>query len=255
MILLTRPTRKRRPPRFRLSLNGLAIQISAFALSFMLVALMVVGSSRAAFEEENETVTERVPVGLAEPTPQPGGYVRGTPAAPAKASAAPAPSPTPTPSATPTPTSESPAPLPEIFLSDDSAGTAMFTDDHGLAPGQPEQRCIRVTLDGSVVGDPVRLYAADVQGALAPYLDLVVEVGPDGGVFGDCSGFAADATLFSGTLADFGAGHGGYDTGLTAWAPLAPGESRSFRFTATVRDVPESEGLAAGFGFTWEARA
>ena len=28
----------------------------------------------------------------------------------------------------------------------------MFTDKHGLAPGQPDQRCIRATLDGAVVG-------------------------------------------------------------------------------------------------------
>jgi hypothetical protein len=232
--------------RFRVSLNGLAIQISAFALSFTLVALMVVGSSRAAFVEENETVTERVPVGLPEPTPAPGPFVSGEPARP---------TPTARPTRTPTPTSETPAPIPQIFLTDDAAGTAMFTDDRGLAPGRPEQRCIRVTLDGDVLTEPVRLYAAEVQGALAQYLDLTVEVGPDGGVFGDCSGFVPGSTLFSGTLSDFGAGHGYYDAGLSAWAPLALGESRSFRFTVTVRDVPDAEGLSAGFGFTWEARA
>jgi hypothetical protein len=131
----------------------------------------------------------------------------------------------------------------------------MFTDDRGLAPGQPEERCIRVTMQGDVLTEPVRLYAAEVHGALAQYLDLTVEVGPDGGVFGNCSGFVPSETLYRGALADFGAGHGAFDTGLVAWAPSAPGESRSFRFTATVRDVPEAEGLSTGFGFTWEARA
>jgi len=131
----------------------------------------------------------------------------------------------------------------------------MFTSDRGLAPGLPEQRCIRVTLDSDGdVPEPVVLYAAEVRGALAQYLDLTVEVGPDGG-FGDCSAFVPDAVLFTGTLADFGAGHGAFGSGLTAWEPLAAGESRSFRFTAAVRDLPEAEGLSAGFGFTWEARA
>jgi hypothetical protein len=246
-----RKTKRRRRRAF--SLNGLAIQVSAFALSFTLVALLVVGSSKAAFVEENETVTERVPVGA--PVTEPVTYLPGDPVVPSP----PTPSPT-TPAETPVPTPElvptpEPVPLPELVLTDDAAGTALFVDEQDLVPGAPEQRCIRVTLDGDVVPDPVQLYAADVSGALADYLDLVVEIGPDGGVFGDCSGFAAASTLFNGTLAEFGGRHTDFGTGLTTWAPLAAGESRSFRFTVTVRDVPEAEGLTAGFGFTWEARA
>lgn len=240
---------RRRPQRrrFRFSLNTLAIQISAFALSFTLVALFVVGSSRAAFVEENETVTERVPVGLPVPGPAPSPIVPGSPA----------PSRSPEPTSTPPPPepAEVPEPVEQISLIDDAAGTAMFTDDRGLAPGIPEQRCIRVTVDGAVGIEPVVLYAAEVQGALAQYLDLTVEISPDGGAFGDCSGFVPGATLFTGSLADFGGGHTGYGTGLAAWTPAVPGEARGFRFTVTVRDVPEAEGLSAGFGFTWEARA
>jgi hypothetical protein len=240
--LLERSRPRRR--RFRFSMNTLAIQVSAFALSFTLVALLVVGSSRAAFVEENETVTERVPVGLPEAAPGPAPAVPGSPAPSRPAEPTPPPAPT-----------ELPEPVQQIELTDDSAGTAMFTDDHGLAPGTPEQRCIRVSLDGEVVAEPVVLYAAEVRGALAQYLDLTVEISPDGGAFGDCSGFVPGETLFTGSLADFGADHGGYGTGLASWAPSVPGEARSFRFTVTVRDVPEAEGLSAGFGFTWEARA
>jgi hypothetical protein len=246
-----RPTPRRRRRR-AFSLNGLAIQVSAFALSFTLVALLVVGSSKAAFVEENETVTERVPV--AAPTTGPVTYLPGEPVRPTPSRTA---EPTPTseePVPTPTPTPE-PEPLAELMLTDDAAGTAMFADDQGLVPGVPEQRCIRVTLDGNVVPEPVRLYGANVSGALADHLDLVVEVGPDGGVFGDCSGFTPESELFAGTLADFGSRHATFDSGLATWTPVAPGESRSFRFTVTVRDVPEAEGLSAGFGFSWEARA
>ncbi len=46
-------------PRGR-SLNSLAIQLSAFALSFILVALLVVTSSRAAFVAQNDNTTNTV---------------------------------------------------------------------------------------------------------------------------------------------------------------------------------------------------
>jgi hypothetical protein len=263
-VVVTPPSPRRRRG---FSLNGLAIQVSAFALSFMLVALFVVGGSRAAFVEPNETVTERVPVGLAEPAeaasgPAPAAPVRGTPAptspAPPPAAAGAPPPPAPTPAPTPRPEPEpvpEPEPAMEIGLTDDMAGTAMFTGDLLLTPGAPSERCIRVTFDGTVDPQPVVLHAASVEGDLAPFLDLRVETGhPDGGGFGDCSDFVPTEAVFDGTLADFGAAHTGYDAGLSAWDPAGPGESRSFRFVVTVRDDPAAEGLSAGFGFTWETR-
>lgn len=242
--MATAPERRRRA----FSLNGLAIQVSAFALSFMLVALFVVGSSRAAFVEPNETVTERAPVGQEQPQAE--APVLVPPATPDRAR------PTPRPAEPPAPTpAPRPAPAPEVGLSDDSSGTAMFTDDLTLAPGVPDEQCIRVAFDGSVDPEPILLYAASVEGALAPFLDLTVELGSsDGGVFGDCSGFVPTTPLFSGSLADFEAAHADYDGGLPTWDPAGPGESRGFRFSVTVRDDPAAEGLSAGFGFVWEAR-
>lgn len=238
-----------------MSVNGLVIQLSAVALSFILVALLVVGSSRAAFVEENETVTERVPVGLSDPVPATG--PAPAPRAPASSpSSSPSPSSgPPSPPAEAVPSTDAPPPLQQVDLTDDSAGTAMFVDHDGLVPGAPEQRCIRVTFHGDVDPAAVRLYAASASGALAPYLDLTVEMGPaQAGSFEDCGGFVPEAALFSGTLAAFGAGHGAYDTGLTTWDPVGPGESRTFRFTVAVQDDPAAEGLGAGFGFAWEAR-
>jgi hypothetical protein len=46
--------------RGRRSLNGLALQLAAVALSFILIALLVVTSSRAAFVAQNENVTNQV---------------------------------------------------------------------------------------------------------------------------------------------------------------------------------------------------
>src|SRR5688572_31553802 len=57
--------RRAKRRRFRFSLNGLAIQLSAFALSFTLVALLVVSGSKAAFVEESEVLADYVPIGAA----------------------------------------------------------------------------------------------------------------------------------------------------------------------------------------------
>ena len=81
---------KRRRRRF--SLNGLAIQLSAFALSFTLVALLVVSGSQAAFVEENEAVADYVPIGATAPperTTTPAGRPRPDAAAPGPAVAGP----------------------------------------------------------------------------------------------------------------------------------------------------------------------
>ena len=246
--------KRRRGRRRYFSLNGLAIQISAFALSFTLVALFVVGSSRAAFVEENETVTEREPRATqVEPVPVVPVVPVQRPSTPAEPTAEPTVEPVVDAPALPT---EELPPVQEIGLTDDSAGTAMYTDQDGLIPGVPEERCIRVTFDGSVDPQPVLLYSAGVAGELAPYLDITVEMGTaDAGAFGDCLGFASTTSLFSGTLADFQATHGGYDAGLVTWDPAAAGESRAFRFTVAVRDDPAAEGLTSIFGLTWEARA
>ena len=53
----TSVARRRRGGR---SLNSLAIQLSAFALTFILIALLVVTSSRAAFVAQNDNTTNQV---------------------------------------------------------------------------------------------------------------------------------------------------------------------------------------------------
>jgi hypothetical protein len=263
---LTRGTRRTtgRRRRFRFSLNALAIQLSAFALSFTLVAVLVVSGSQAAFVEQNESVLQYVPVPTAAPT-EDGGPRRPRVSPPAPTTAPPTPVPGEEPEATeepepteepaPTeevePTEEPEAPVTEIALSDSDAGTAMFAN-LTLAPGVTVDRCIEVTYDGNVDGDTVLLYAASASGALAPYLDLTIQMGADTpGSFGSCTGFSAPTTLYSGTLAGFAADHGSYPSGRSTWDPADGRESRSFRFSLTVQDVPAAAGKAASFGFSW----
>jgi hypothetical protein len=247
-------SRKRRRRAF--SLNGLAIQLSAFALSFTLVALLVVTGSKAAFVEENEIVTNHVPLG---PPEQDGGGDGGPWRPFPRSPGSPLPSTAPVVDGVAGPVvdglEEPEPPRPVVELSDTDGGTAMFPGGTVLAPGSRYDRCLAVTYTGDVDPSPVRLYAAQASGGLAPYLDLVVEMGPaTDEPFGTCAGFVPSVTVYHGTLADLGAEHSTYARGLPTWDPAESGETRSFRFSLGVRDAPEAEGRATAFGFTWETR-
>lgn len=253
------PVRRRKRKRFRFSLNGLAIQLSAFALSFTLVALLVVSGSQAAFVEESEVLADYVPIG-ATPSPTPGeGRRPSRPAVPAPATPETPPAEEP-PVEDPVveelpeePTVEEVLPEVEIEveLSDSDAGTAMFGGET-LLPGEPLDRCIEVNYAGGDAPALVQLYAAATSGPLAPYLDLTIDMGSAAaGVFGGCGSFSASTNVYTGTLASFAATHSSYATGLPTWNPSAAQESRAFRFRVAVQDVPAAAGKSASFGFTW----
>jgi hypothetical protein len=243
------PKRKKKRRRRRFSLNGLAIQLSAFALSFTLVALLVVSGSQQAFVEENEAVTNYVPIGTtAAPT---GGARPRTPSSvPSPAAPAPVES-----VVTPEPAPEPEMPSTVVTLDDSDAGTAMFGTETTLAPGVTSARCIEVDYSGDVGAAPVRLYAAAAVGDLAPYLDLTIEMGTaTAGTFGACGTFVPGANLYSGTLASFATAHPGYAAGLPTWTPAEGSAVRAFRFTVQVQDVAVAEGKTVAFGFSWETR-
>jgi hypothetical protein len=246
--------------RFRFSLNGLAIQLSAFALSFTLVALLVVSGSKAAFVEESEVLADYVPIGAAAtPTTEGRRPSRpSTPAAPVAPEVPPLEEPPVLLVDDPVVEEEFPEALPvevEVELSDSDAGTAMFGGPT-LLPGVPLDRCIEVTYAGADNPGPVLLYAAAASGDLAPYLDLTVHMGSaEAGAFGSCGSFVATESVYAGTLADFAADHSSYATGRFTWNPTDEEETRSFRFRLTVQDVPAAAGRSASFGFTWRTEA
>jgi hypothetical protein len=256
----TRSPRKRRT-RFRFTLNGLAIQLSAFALSFTLVALLVVSGSQAAFVEESETLENYVPIGA--PAPDTAGRAPGSRAPARPATSAPpvsdsaiVPESTSEPPPEPTPPAlRKPAPPAEVRLTDSAAGTALFGDET-LSPGTAVERCISVTYTGNVDPEPVQLYAAPTAGHLAPYLDLTIELGraADDAAAG-CAGFATSSTVYDGTLAGFAAAHSSYATGRSTWDPEDGEETRSFRFTLALRDDPAASGKSVTFGFSWRTEA
>jgi hypothetical protein len=249
--------------RLRFTLNGLAIQLSAFALSFTLVALLVVSGSKAAFVEESEVLADYVPIGTAAPSATPEGRRPSRPSTPAPAPEVP---PAEEPPALLTeepveepveePEEEIPAPVTiEVDLSDSDSGTAMFGGDT-LVPGVALDRCIEVNYAGADNPGPVLLYAAATSGDLAPYLDLTIHMGSAAaGTFGSCGSFSATHSVYSGTLDDFASTHTDYASGRFTWNPSGDHESRTFRFRVTVQDVPAAAGKSASFGFTWRTEA
>ena len=267
-VLVRSPApKKKRRRRFRFSLNGLAIQLAALALSFTLVALLVVSGSQAAFVEPSEVLESYVPIGTAAPA-EGGGPGRSSGARPVVDTPTPSETPSEIPSESPASTTEVPAPEPsaepvaqprtpdaEVELTDDAAGTALFGNET-LAPGLTVERCIAVTFAGNVDVESVRLYAAATSGDLAPYLDLTITMGERAAApSSSCTGFAPSGTLYSGTLAGFAATHPSYAAGLRTWNPSDAQETRAFRFSIAVRDDPAASGKTATFGFSWRTEA
>jgi hypothetical protein len=146
-----------------------------------------------------------------------------------------------------------------VILGDDDSGSALFSAT-GLYPGDSGQRCIRVTYTGTVTA-PVRLYGSVATGALAPYVDLVVEeavagAGNTGSYAGGCSGFSGNA-LYSGTLSALNGAASDYATGLGTFTPSSSGEYRVYRVAYTVNaSAPDAaQGQSAAVTFSWQANS
>lgn len=141
-----------------------------------------------------------------------------------------------------------------VSVTDDDAGQALFdTATNGLLDGGSTQtNCIAVTYNGTFTKDvAIRLHAT-TSGTLAPYLDLKVEEGTGGGA-GTCAGFSATTTVHEGTLEGFGAAHPDAANGASAWVVTGTPETRTYRFTVTVQNIPAAQNKAAAATLAWTA--
>ncbi|GGQ40510.1 hypothetical protein [Couchioplanes azureus] len=138
-----------------------------------------------------------------------------------------------------------------VALSDDDTGAAMFSPTN-LRPGSTGDKCITVSYTGSLSAT-VKMYGSGISGALAPYLDLVIEEGSGGG-YGSCTGFTASGTAYTGTLANFGSTRNSFANGVGTFAP-ASASSKTYHISYTVNaSTPDSaQGASAAATFTWEA--
>ncbi len=152
-----------------------------------------------------------------------------------------------------------------VALSDNDAGTALFTTLTSAVPGDSATSCIRVQYDGTLASN-LRLYGS-TSGALAPYLTLTVTRGTDPSPsFGTCGSFVADATnyigsgngvIYSGTVSAFPSTWAGgisdpmVGGGTEIWTQ---NEAHVYRFAVTVGSDTSGQGQSADASFTWEAR-
>ncbi len=141
-----------------------------------------------------------------------------------------------------------------VSLSDNDAGSAMFSGASLLKPGDVQVGCIEVTYSGSL-DSVVHLYGSTTGGTgLEAYLDLQVERGD-----GTCAAFGTATTVWAttdGDLGEFLAAAANYGSGIDSWAPTGggPDDTVPYRFTITQQDDNAAQGLTSTVSFVWEAQ-
>jgi hypothetical protein len=153
----------------------------------------------------------------------------------------------------------------QVALTDDDAGTAMFSVDD-LLPGDQGENCIVVTSNSSVPGQ-VRSYVENLSGSGAG-LESRIQIGLErgsGGSFGDCTGFTAEAgsALTPGSLAEVSADHSDYASGGAAWDTSGDaGENVTYRATwefdttgMTQAEVDALQGARTSADIVWELQS
>lgn len=146
-----------------------------------------------------------------------------------------------------------------LTLTDDDAGSAMFTIDD-LEPGSTGENCIAVTSGGSLASE-IRLYTenATQTNGLDQYLNLEITRGTGGG-YGSCDDFVpnadeVDSMVFSGSLASLTAAAVDHASGVGAWASEGDGDEQVFRVSYSLSDATPNtaQGGSAGVDLVWEA--
>ena len=197
------------------SLNSRVFQLSAFALSFILVALLVVTSSRAAFVAQNDNIANSVSsatIDLTDDDSNTAMFLAGT-----VTNLMPGATPvdrciTVTYSGNITPT-EVKMYIASALPSNDLADYLNLTIDIGPAISQPFRSCTGFSSTTTIYNSDLLAFAT---------------AHPDYATTPLATGWTPTQT--------------------------APGNARTFRFRISVQDVPAAEGKSTTFGFSWETR-
>ena len=145
-----------------------------------------------------------------------------------------------------------------VVIADDGGGSSMWSLS-GLLPGGGVTRCIRVTYTGTLAAT-VRLYSTSTPSGLDPYLDAVIDKGtmPSTTSFPSCTGFASEATIYSGTVDSFETTKTSFASGVSASpgsaSQWANGDSVVYRFALTLQSTYAAQGLSSSLPLTWEAQ-
>jgi hypothetical protein len=143
-----------------------------------------------------------------------------------------------------------------VAISDDDAGAAMFQIQN-VVPMQTGEKCIAVTASTSVAS-AVKFYVGDLASdGLEPYVKVTVAQGT-GGSFASCTGFTADQTEASQTLAAIYATHASWATAILPWT-TSVGATKTYKISwvfdtssLTQQEIDALQGKAASINFEWE---
>jgi hypothetical protein len=140
-----------------------------------------------------------------------------------------------------------------VALSDNDNGSAMLALS-GAKPLDSDTSCIKVRFDGTLASSVV-LYGS-VSGTIGQYVSLTVTRGTDTNpVFDSCATFdpsgAGNGVIYSGPLSSFPST---YASGIVDSGTWNAGDQHVYKFTVTLADDPNDQGLSGSAGFTWEAR-
>lgn len=139
-----------------------------------------------------------------------------------------------------------------VVITDDDLGAALFTLSD-MKPGVNYVRCIELTYSGSMTPATIKSYGT-ATGALAPYLDVTIEMGTTGD-FNDCISFTGTSTLFAtDTLSNFAGNHTNFTNGMLVFTAPANPTSRTLRYLINVQDNNAAQGLSATATFQYEAQ-
>jgi predicted ribosomally synthesized peptide with SipW-like signal peptide len=146
-----------------------------------------------------------------------------------------------------------------VTIADNDAGSALYNVSNA-APGASTTSCILLTYSGSLDAD-VKLYTTSSVNAFASNVDVTVEKGTGSGAFPACTGFSAQSTVYSGTLANFASTKNNYANGILAFPGAATkwsnGDTLVYRFTVTLNSGVGNAAQGGNTGshsFTWDAR-
>ena len=144
-----------------------------------------------------------------------------------------------------------------VTIDDNDGGSALYSMNNAKPGQSAAAKCIRVDYTGSLPAD-VKLYTTSTIGALGPNVNLKVEAGTQAPFNSNCTGFAAQQTLFDAALSTFPTSYAGgvsdFPASESSWDN---GESVVYRFTATLNsNTPDSQqGASTGLHtFRWEAQ-
>ncbi len=209
------PVRGHVQSRHGRSLNSRVLQLSAFALSFILVALLVVTSSRAAFVAQNDNIANQVSsatIDLTDDDSNAAMFAAGTV------------------------TNLMPGATPE-----DRCITVTYTGN--ITPTEVKMY-IASALPAGDLSDYLNL-TIDIGPAIsAPFRSCT-------GFSSTATLFNSDLLAFA--TAHPGYATTPLATGWVP-TQTAPNNARTFRFRISVQDVPAAEGKSTTFGFSWETR-